>query len=389
MDPKVKQLTDMAKEVKEKAHSSIGEDKFRALPPDFVPTEFSVICARGKRAYESKGNTWFRSLVAQYAHRYATASTKMEKSVVVTTIVDTVRKASPVGSFIRKVKGQWQEVSEGVARERVGQKLRDTIDADYRSSTHSKRRRRVCVAFGKREKSSSNNSSSESSNDTKPSAQSEGVIGKSDQHVEHSRLGFLDVAREARGILEPADVNMSAACDMPGLAGVSDALSNQLQQEAFGLADGFPEAQGVSSAGRNDCLTNAVRMFEQHPLIPQRTMETDVSNLQTTNSFAGNFQADQGRSVGPIIQDPFLPRMNNFAVGAQQFLSNSATGNADMGRSVGQMNQDPFLSGINNFHPVDNYRGLLNRNISVIGDEAADNADTNETLEDVFNFEEV
>lgn len=116
MDAKFQQLNDMAKEVK----SSIGVNEPKVLPEDFVPTVFSVICARGKVAYESQGNTWFRGLVRQYTRQYAKAS-KMEKSIIVSVIVDTVRKASPVGSFIRKVKGKWQEVSEGVARERVGQ----------------------------------------------------------------------------------------------------------------------------------------------------------------------------------------------------------------------------------------------------------------------------
>ena len=119
--PRMDKIADIAKSVKANSASAVGGSKFEPLPSDFEPTEFSVICARGKRAYESPGNTWFRALVEQHSLQYANATNKMEKSIVVSTIVETVRKASPQGSFIRKINGVWQEVSEGVARERVGQ----------------------------------------------------------------------------------------------------------------------------------------------------------------------------------------------------------------------------------------------------------------------------
>lgn len=141
--PKMDKIADIAKAVKANSASAAGSSKFRSLPPDFEPTEFSVICARGKRAYESAGNRWFRALVEQNSQKYANASNKMEKSIVVSAVVETVRKASPVGSFIRKIDGRWQEVSEGIARERVGQTFRDIIDSKYRSSTHAKKRRRA------------------------------------------------------------------------------------------------------------------------------------------------------------------------------------------------------------------------------------------------------
>ena len=118
---KMDKIEDLAKSVKVKSAASVGNSKFQPLQVDYEPTEFSVICARGKRAHDSPGNTWFRSLVEQHSLQYANASTKMEKSVVVSTIVETVRNASPQGSFVRKVNGHWQEVSEAVARERVGQ----------------------------------------------------------------------------------------------------------------------------------------------------------------------------------------------------------------------------------------------------------------------------
>lgn len=117
---KMDKISELAKSVQSNSNASIWSKKAVPLPADFEPTEHSVICARGKGAYESPGNTWFRSIVQEQALYYKNAN-KVTKSLAVTSIVETVRKASPEGSFIRKVNGRWHEVAEGVARERVGQ----------------------------------------------------------------------------------------------------------------------------------------------------------------------------------------------------------------------------------------------------------------------------
>ena len=114
-------ISEIAKSMKANSVAQEGPKNAKPLPESFEPTEYSVICARGKRAYESPGNTWFRSLVEQHRQQYLNAANKVAKSIVVTTIVDTVRKASPEGSFVRKINGRWHEVSEAIARERVGQ----------------------------------------------------------------------------------------------------------------------------------------------------------------------------------------------------------------------------------------------------------------------------
>ena len=119
--PRMDKISEIARAVQANSASSVGSSKSQPLPENFEPTEFTVICARGKAVYNSPGNTWFRSLVEQQCSQYANAPSKVAKSLVVTSIVETVRKASPVGGFVRKINGRWHEMAESVARERVGQ----------------------------------------------------------------------------------------------------------------------------------------------------------------------------------------------------------------------------------------------------------------------------
>lgn len=69
---------------------------------------------------------------------YAKATTKHERSMVVTVIVDAVRecRTSERGGFVRKdvPTGRWYEVGDKTAREKVGHALRDAIKLRKRES---------------------------------------------------------------------------------------------------------------------------------------------------------------------------------------------------------------------------------------------------------------
>ena len=118
------------------------------------PGPFSVICARGKKAKNHSGNQHYRMILQQHVGRYSKASSKLEKSLVVSEIVESVRFAvanckssssnpSCGGAFVKQQKdGTWLEVSDEVAREKVGANLRDMLHSQYKSSTKSKWRRR-------------------------------------------------------------------------------------------------------------------------------------------------------------------------------------------------------------------------------------------------------
>ncbi|CAB9499441.1 Nitrilase family, member 2 [Seminavis robusta] len=114
------------------------------LGPEFQPGESDVMVGRGKMCREWSGNTRFRDLVASRLDEYSSASSKLEKSAIVTSVLFAVRNKSPNGGFIKKdpLTGEWYEVGDFVARERVTQSFRDALHDKYRSSNSSKKKRR-------------------------------------------------------------------------------------------------------------------------------------------------------------------------------------------------------------------------------------------------------
>jgi hypothetical protein len=110
------------------------------LAHGFTPGPFDVICARGKEARNH--NKKFREKIKQSVDAYAKAETKLYKSLVVSSVVDWFREASPNGAgFVKESNGVWFIVPDQLAREKVGQALRDQLHSQYKSSTKAKRQR--------------------------------------------------------------------------------------------------------------------------------------------------------------------------------------------------------------------------------------------------------
>jgi exonuclease VII large subunit len=114
----------------------------RYLPEDFCPGETDVVCARGKSYWEHTGNKMYRALIAGATERYSATSNKLEKTMIVSEIVNAVHKQQ--GMFVKKEKkgGPWVEVDEVFAREKIGQSLRDGLHDKYRSATKAKKQRK-------------------------------------------------------------------------------------------------------------------------------------------------------------------------------------------------------------------------------------------------------
>jgi len=114
----------------------------RYLPEDFVPGDTDVVCARGKSYWEHPGNKMYRAVIAGATERYSATSNKLEKTMIVSEIVNAVHKRQ--GMFVKKEKkgGPWVEVDEVFAREKIGQSLRDGLHDKYRSATKAKKQRK-------------------------------------------------------------------------------------------------------------------------------------------------------------------------------------------------------------------------------------------------------
>ena len=109
----------------------------RKLSKGYEPGEYDVICGRGKRALDHVGNIRFRDLIRTHLPEYSIAVTKTDKSMIVSAIIDTIRRLSPEGGFIKQFhhqdpsggsssstsggKDDWYEVGDHFAREKCGQ----------------------------------------------------------------------------------------------------------------------------------------------------------------------------------------------------------------------------------------------------------------------------
>jgi hypothetical protein len=118
------------------------DDEVRRLPSGYRPSDADVVCARGRAYWDHKGNRRYRELIAKATQKYSSSSNKLEKTLIVSEVVEAVHNVN--GKFIKKEKkgGPWVEVDEVFAREKVGQSLRDGLATKYRSATKAKMQRR-------------------------------------------------------------------------------------------------------------------------------------------------------------------------------------------------------------------------------------------------------
>lgn len=83
----------------------------------------------------------FREQIKLNLSNYANAKSKLEKSIIVSSIVNSVRDKTKTG-FVKEIDKRWYEVGDHLAREKVGQSFRDLLHGQYRSSTKAKQTRR-------------------------------------------------------------------------------------------------------------------------------------------------------------------------------------------------------------------------------------------------------
>ena len=129
----------------EKNSSSKGDSahSMRFLPDGFEPGEHDVLCGRGRKCFNHPGNVRFRDIVQSFLAQYSKAMTKLEKSYILSDVVEKVRNNSGIGGFVKKnEEGRWYEVGDFLAREKTSQAFRDVLHDKYKSSNTSKKKRR-------------------------------------------------------------------------------------------------------------------------------------------------------------------------------------------------------------------------------------------------------
>lgn len=116
------------------------------LPIEFRPTSADIIVGTGREPQLHEGNVRFQGTLENYIAQYSQATSKQDKTRIISHIVKQVKSESSTGAgFVNKVDGRWYVVDELTTREKVSQGLRNILHCQYRSSQKSKKRRREVV----------------------------------------------------------------------------------------------------------------------------------------------------------------------------------------------------------------------------------------------------
>jgi hypothetical protein len=111
------------------AHDVLAKRESKTvLSSFFQPGDNDVVCGRGKGSYNRPGNKRFRAIAQQYVAEYTASKTRLDKSLVISTIIEKVREH---GRFVKydSKKKEWMEINEELSREKVGHAIREAIVA--------------------------------------------------------------------------------------------------------------------------------------------------------------------------------------------------------------------------------------------------------------------
>jgi hypothetical protein len=109
----------------------LAPPKATALPVGYIPSSLDICCGRGKKNWNYEGNVTFRNIVQANVSRYIDAPTKSDKTSVVVGIVDDIRSLG--GRFLKEDdSGNWYDIGDAQAREKVGHSLRDQVSSQGR-----------------------------------------------------------------------------------------------------------------------------------------------------------------------------------------------------------------------------------------------------------------
>lgn len=90
------------------------------LPASFTPGPWTVICGRGRETYNNIGNRRLRVLVEANLAKYQATKSKFQKTIIIASIVESVREAAGVGGFVKtdSKSGRYIEIDDGAAKEK-------------------------------------------------------------------------------------------------------------------------------------------------------------------------------------------------------------------------------------------------------------------------------
>mmetsp|Transcript_31852 Transcript_31852/g.53233 ORF Transcript_31852/g.53233 Transcript_31852/m.53233 type:complete len:147 (-) Transcript_31852:69-509(-) len=86
------------------------------LPVDYQPSDVDVICGRGKGSLKHDGNARYLQLIRDNMDKYRSAQKKVDRSVIVTNIISSLRNEG--ARFVRceDRTGRWWEIGDEEAK---------------------------------------------------------------------------------------------------------------------------------------------------------------------------------------------------------------------------------------------------------------------------------
>jgi hypothetical protein len=109
------------------------------LPEDYTPGVHDVVVGKGKKYFNHSGNEMLRTLAASMIDDYNKSCTKLDKSVIISHVVDRVR-ASGIFVKFHLASGRWLVAEDLLCREKTSAVFREALH-DHRKATSAKRQR--------------------------------------------------------------------------------------------------------------------------------------------------------------------------------------------------------------------------------------------------------
>jgi hypothetical protein len=280
--------------------SGVQETNIR-LPANFTPSQYSVLVGRGKVRNDAMGNRRLKVLVGSFLNEYAQAA-RIEKSIIVSKIIDIVNDACPKGGgFVKFEGGVWWQVANNLARDRVGSLLRNALHDQYKSSSKSKRARRL-------ERTSSSNTTGKKK--APPAAASPGVAETESSAVSSTTQGAVH-NHQHLGIFASRNTTMTLDDPISLPSSTASSLSSTYQEGQL-TKIGFAAAQRRRLPSQAGYLKHASEMHRSNDptrrdmshIVANANLKTkpdDMDQNPEWPTFEGDPMQKHGR---PIILRP-------------------------------------------------------------------------------------
>ncbi|KAG7342368.1 hypothetical protein IV203_007461 [Nitzschia inconspicua] len=201
-----------------------NNSKKTRMPSDYLPPKNAVICGRGKVCTSNPGNRKLRALIKEYLQSYGKATNKVEKTEIVSNIMDSIKKdCGDQPAFVKKEEGVWWEVDDAFAREKIGCIFRDSLFTKYRSSTKAKLARRKQQVYEEEQ------IQQQQSHVT--SGTFAGMGGNMDLASSFSVPSFVSYGMGANNTAKQLSQMLSFQGDLENISGMNHFLKQQQQQQ--------------------------------------------------------------------------------------------------------------------------------------------------------------